>query len=154
MFIWELKSMNLKVKHGYFMFRETKVGQISDFMSLTGVSLVPKDDYYTFESLLDAPEYSLIGGTVLNAAAIATFEGKPWEVFEENSLVYNFSTDLVVPILTIVQKTTISPAGNRFISPGLILPGSVTDDGSRVKDYAAWFSRDTLRWLYSEVSYV
>lgn len=146
--------MRLRCIHGYFIFQETKVGQIADYMSLTGLSLVSRDDYFTFESLQEAPEYSLAGKSYLGVPAIATYEGNPWEVFEENGLVYNFATDLVVPISTIVQKTIINLAGNRYTSPGLILPGSLTDEGLRVKGYAAWYSRDRQSWLYTEVDYV
>lgn len=146
--------MRVKCLHGFFIFQETKVGQVSDFMSLTGLSLVPWRDAYTFEDLEDAPDFSLKGKTMLGVSANENFEGEPWEIFEANELVYDFSKGLIVPISSITQTTTIQAAGNRFISPGLILPGSLTDEGDRVRDYSAWFSRDTLRWLYSEVGYV
>lgn len=146
--------MRVKCLHGFFIFEETKVGQVSDFMSLTGLSLVPWRNAYTFEDLQDAPDISLAGAQVLDAVATANFAGEPWEIFEVNELVYDFTRRLVVPIATITQSVVIQLAGNRYLSNGLILPGSLTDDGDRVKDYSAWFSRDTLRWLYSEVEYV
>ena len=147
--------MRVKCRHGFFIFEETRVGQVSDFMSLTGLKLVPWRDEYTFETLADAPEYSLTGKDLLGIPAVATFEGQPWEVFEANGFVYDFVQDLVVPIASIIQTTRVQRAGNRFISPGLILPGSLTDEG-RVKDYAAWFSRDRspLSWIFTEVGYV
>jgi hypothetical protein len=69
-------------------------------------------------------------------------------------LVYDFNQGLVVPIESVTQTVSVNLAGNRMISSGLILPGSVTNDGERVREYSAWFSRDTLRFLYSEVGYV
>lgn len=146
--------MKLKVIHGYFMFTETTVGQVSDFMSLTGLKLAPRDGYYTFETLLNAPLYSLKGKKIITYPAIKTFEGEPYEVFEANGVIYDFNADEIKPILSIKQNTVIKTAGNYFVSNGLILPGSVTADGSRVRDYSAWFSRKTLAWNYSEVSYV
>lgn len=146
--------MRVKCLHGYFIFEETKVGQISQFMSYSGVPLVPKDNYYTFEKLLDAPNYSLIGKDLLGYVATKTFEGDPWLVFEENQVVYDFTLDMMRLISSVTKTTTVRNVGNRFYSPGLILPGSLTAEGSRVKDYTAWFSRDRLTWLYSEVSYV
>lgn len=146
--------MKIRCNHGFFIFQETKVGQVSDFMSRFGFSLVPWRDAYTFEALEPAPLYSLKGSPYLATPALENFEGEPWEVFEANGFVFDFSKGLVVPITSIVQTTSVQLAGNRFISPGLILPGSVTADGSRVRDYSAWYSRDTLRFLYSEVSYV
>jgi len=123
-------------------------------MSLTGLSLVKWRDAYTFEAIVEAPDFSIIGSPVLGVPATVTHEGEPWEVFEENGLVYDFGKGLVLPINSIAQTVKIGLAGNRFISNGLILPGSLTVDGKRVKDYSAWFSRDTLRWLYSAVEYV
>jgi hypothetical protein len=146
--------MKIRCLHGYFIFEETRIGQVSDFMGRFGLDLVPVGPYYTFSDLEDAPKYSLKGKTLLGNVALANFEGEPWEIFEENGLVYDFDKSLVVPIATILAVTTIAQAGNRFVSPGLIIPGSATAGGKRVKDYSAWFSRDTLRFLYSEVAYV
>lgn len=123
-------------------------------MSLTDLSLVPWRDAYTFEDLGDAPDFSIAGKAILGTPATKTIEGEPWEVFEGNGIVYNFNTGLVVPIASITQQAVLQLAGNRFVSSGLVLPGSLTAEGDRVKDYSAWFSRDTLRWLYSEVTYV
>lgn len=146
--------MKLECKHGYFMFSESKSGQISDWMSSTGATLVSVDNYYTFEALELAKKYSIATSPYLGVPAIETFEGEIWEVFEENGFVYNLSTGLVVPISTVVQKISLKVAGNKFISNGLILPGSITDDGSRVKGYSAWYSRDRLTWNYSRIDYV
>lgn len=146
--------MRVRCIHGYFIFDEMRQGQISDFMNLTGLSLVPKDNYYTFEGLEDAPEYSLLGKTYLNLPAVALYEGKPWEVFEANEFVFDFTTGLLVPIVSITRLVEIKQAGNLFVTNGLIQPGSLTVEGKRVKNYAAWFSRDRLTWHYSEVTYV
>lgn len=146
--------MRINCIHGYFIFQETRLGQVSDFMSRFGVELVSVGPYYTFSDIESAPRYSLKGKDLLGNVAKVNFEGEPWEVFEKNGLVYNFDKGLVVPIATVVQTTTIEQAGNRFLSPGLILPGSTTAGGKRVKDYSAWYSRDTLQFKYSEVDYV
>lgn len=123
-------------------------------MKLTKVEIAPWRDAYTFKPLVEAPRFSLAGLDLLGTPATATFEGEPWEVFEANGLVYDFSTETVVTINSITQNVSIGLAGNRYTASGLILPGSLTDDGERVKDYSAWFSSNTLRWLYSEVVYV
>lgn len=146
--------MRVRCLHGYFIFDEMRQGQISDFMNLTGLDLVSKDNYYTFDGLEDAPNYSLVGKNLLNIPAIALFEGNPWEVFEANEVVFDFTTGLLVPIASIARIIEIKQAGNMFVSNGLIQPGSLTAEGKRVKDYAAWFSRDRLTWHYSEVVYV
>ena len=146
--------MRIKCLHGYFIFQELKNGQMSDFMARFGLDLGQVGPYYTFADIEEAPRYSLQGKELLGNVATENYEGEPWEIFEQNGLVYDFNQGLVLPILTVTTVTDISQAGNKFISPGLILPGSLTADGDRVKDYSAWFSRDTLRFTYSEVGYV
>lgn len=146
--------MKVDCIHGYYIFNETKSGQVSNFMSRTGFTLVKKENYYTFEFLELAKKYSLAGALYLGIPAIETFEGFEHEVFEANGFVYDFTAGLIKPILSVIQKTRISLVGNRFIANGLILPGSITDDGQRVKGYSAWYSSTTLNWNYTEVSYV
>lgn len=147
--------MKISCRHGYFIFEETKVGQISDFISWSGLTIVPlPNGTYTFKALENAPRYSLEGKALLDFIALKTFEGEPWEVFEANGVVYDFGKGVVAPILSVTTVTTIRTAGNRFVSPGLILPGSLTAEGLRVKDYAAFFSRDRLTFLYTDVTYV
>jgi hypothetical protein len=140
--------------HGYFKFHETRAGEISKWASRYGFDMVRIDDYFTFKQLEAAPDFSLQGLPYLGAVTTETFAGRPWEVMEANGLVFNFALGLVVPITSVTVTFRIDQAGNYFLSPGLILPGSVKVDGSRVKDYAAWFSFDTLKFRYSEVGYV
>jgi hypothetical protein len=123
-------------------------------MSLFGLDLARSGDHFTFSDLVDAPEYSLAGGLYLRAPAIKTYQGKPWEIMRENRLVYNFSLGLVVPIFAIIQPVKLTQAGNFLISTGMLMPGSITEDGSRVTDYSAHFGAETGQFRYSEVEYV
>lgn len=144
--------MKIKCLHGYFVFEESRAGEASDFSSLFGLELVRKADYFTFADLEDAPEYTIKGGQLLNTIATKTFEGPPGEVFRKNGVVYNYDTGLLVPISSVTTMVQVYNAGNFYVSPGLIFPGSLTDGGLRVTDYAAWFSTDTLKFKYSEVT--
>lgn len=147
--------MKIKCLHGYFKFEEQHPGELAEFVSLFGLDLEPVDNYFTFADLAEAPHFSLAGLDYLGAATTKTFAGPPWEVMRENNLVYNFNTGLVVPITSITQAIKISLAGTYWVSPGLILPGSLTDEGTRVTEYAAWFSRSrgASLWKYSEVTF-
>lgn len=145
--------MRIRCLHGYFILEETSAGQASKFSSLYGFELSKRDNYFTFDFLKNAPQYSILGGEYLGATAIKTYAGEPWEVLRANELVYDFTTDSVVPISSITQRVEISQAANYFLSSGLILPGSLTDEGSRVKEYAAWYLFDRQVFRYSEVSY-
>lgn len=143
--------MRIKCLHGYFKIWETRAGDVSRFASYFGLSLVQKDDYYTFTALSEAPDYVFAGTEYLGAAAAVTFEGRPWQIMRENSLVYNFNTGLVQNIQTIATAVELGRAGNYYFSSGLLLPGSVKEDGSRVTEYSAWYLWDSLKFKYSEV---
>jgi hypothetical protein len=142
--------MRIECIHGYFKFFETKVGQMSTFMRLFEFELERSGDHFTFSDLVDAPDYSLKGGTFLGCPTTETFEGNPWEVMRENGIVYNFLTGTVVPIATILQSVKVQAAENFYVASGIILPGSVRDDGTRVTDYSAFFLNPQFK--YSEVA--
>ncbi len=145
--------MQIRCMYGYFMFRETRAGQISSFANFSGFEFKAVDDYYTFSFLEDAPGYSILGGAYLGAPCIKTFEGKPWEIMRANKLIYDFTIDAVVPIAAVIQSVRLGETANYFVSNGMIIPGSVTEDGSRVTDYSAFYLFDTVKFRYSEVSF-
>jgi len=145
--------MRIKCLHGYFIFEESQAGDVSRFMSLYGLSLVPKDNYYTFPLLELAPSYSFVGEDYLGVPATKLYEGLPWEVFKANKLVYDFRAGKVKPIASVATVLDLVQAANYSVSSGLILPGSITDDGSRVTDYSAWLLWDSFRFKYTEVIY-
>lgn len=151
---WFLAGGQLKIncQHGYFIFEEQRAGEVSDFITMFGFDMVRKQNYFTFADLDDAPEYSIKGNALLDNIATETFEGSPGEVFRKNKMVYNYDTGLLVPIISITNIIELSDAGNFYLSSGLILPGSLTAEGSRVTDYAAWFSTDNMKFKYSEVT--
>lgn len=145
--------MKINCLSGYFRFEETELGEISKFASLFDLDLVFKDGYYIFSSLGEAPGYSVAGAEYLGATAIKTFSGNPWDVMRENNLVYNFLTDEVLPLSEITQQIKISLSDYYYLTDGWILPGSITEDGKRVREYAAWFSFDDQTFRYSEVTF-
>lgn len=146
--------MKVKCLHGYFIFEETRPGQAAELNSIFGLNLKPKNNYFTFETLVNVPAYTLVGSDFLGVPALETFEGKPWEIMEQNGLIYDFSFDLIKPITAVTAKAKFTNAGFYLISQGLIVPGAITDNGSRVKSYSAWFFKDTMTFRYSEVTYV
>ena len=146
--------MKIKCLHGFFIFEEEEHGEVSKFSGLFGLSMAPWRSAFTFEALELAPDYSLQGKPLLGLPAIVTHEGEPWEVLEANGFVFNFNMGLVVPIASVLQAVEIGQAGSYLISEGLILPGSLTADGDKVKSYSGWFDRETMRFTYSEVTFV
>lgn len=146
--------MKIKCLHGYYIFTEENVGEISDFMALTNLKIVPREEYFTFDKIKSAPQYSLIGKPISGLNAIKSSQGNPWYVFEKNGFVYDFIIDQMRPIQSLENIVDINKAGNRFYANGLILAGSVNQFGLRVKNYSGFYSRSTGTFLYSEVTYV
>jgi hypothetical protein len=145
--------MRVDCLHGYYKFSETQAGQLAQFANLFGLDLERSGDHFTFSDLVDAPSYSLAGGTFLGCPTLFTMEGPPWEVMRKNKLVYDFQKGLVVPILAIITIAAVNQSGFSFVSNGMILGGSVTEDGSRVTDYAAFYLQDRANFKYSEVEF-
>lgn len=146
--------MRIRCLHGYFIFSETEAGQFSKFISRFGQSIVSSGNHFTFEALADAPKYSIAGNTYLGALATVTYEGEPWEVMRQNELVFDFTQGLVVNINTITRRASILRGRDYYVTNGLVVPGSLTEDGERVKDYSAWYYQSSLSFKYSEVSIV
>ena len=145
--------MQINCVGGYFIFRQSRAGEISDFASLfEGLSFDSVNDYFTFTALRDAPKFAIAGDTYLGAPCTVTCEGEPWDVMRMNDLVFDFNQNKVVPLESITRLASITQAANYFLSPGLIIPGSVTDDGSRVRDYAAHYFFDSNKFKYSELT--
>lgn len=143
--------MKIECIHGYFKFTETDPGQLSQFESRFGFDLERSGDHFTFADLVDPPLYSIAGDTYLGSPALVTFAGEPWDVMRENGLVYNFALGLVVPIATVLVAPKIQQAGYAFVSNGMLLPGSIMEDGSRVTDYSAFYISTLAQFKYSEI---
>lgn len=146
--------IQISCSHGYFQFRETASGEVSKFASYFGLDVTSERDYWTFSDLLDMPDYAVQGNKYLDGTVKKTFSGQPDDIMRANGLVYDFSQSLMVDILSVKQSVVLLETGNYFISNGLIIPGSITDDGSRVTDYVAWFTLDSQRFLYSEIGFL
>lgn len=144
--------MKINCIHGYFKFEEQMSGELATFASLYGLEFARSGDHFTLSDLVDAPKHSLAGGSFLGCPTTETFEGEPWEVMRANELVYDFVTGAVVPIATIVRSAKLVQCENFFYASGMIVPGSVMEDGKRVKDYAALYLFSTNQFRYSEVN--
>lgn len=146
--------MKIKCLHGYFIFEEQRAGEVSDFISITGLEIEQKDQHFVFYDLVDAPDFSIQGKDYLDLPATTNYEGEPWEIFEANGFVYDYDKGLIVAIASVTNLVTLYAAGNFYVAEGLIKPGSLNQAGQKVKSYTAWFSTDTMKFKYSEVSYV
>lgn len=134
------------------MFRNDYAGEISRFSSLTGLVIVPKDDYFTFEFLADAPDYSFTGLNYLGLPALETYEGKPWEVMEANGFVYDVNAGSLKLKQTITKIVDIEKCGNYYLAGGLLQAGSIAKL-QRVKSFSASFDLSDMKFRYNDIEY-
>lgn len=146
--------MKINCRHGFFTFEEERCGELSDFVSLYDLPIVRDGSIFTFEDLAEFPLYSIKGGQLMNLTATATIEGMPWEILKANKFVYDFNKGLLVNLESVTALANLTESGRYYASPGLIMPGALTDEGLRVTDYAAWFSKAPILFRYSEVTSV
>jgi hypothetical protein len=145
-------TVKLNCVHGFFYIEETSPGEIARFCTLfEGLEIVPYLDRFTFADLVDAPNYSIAGAPYLTLTATATIADEPGEVMRANGIIYDFSSGLFKPLSSVTMKASIDEGSNYYLSPGLILPGSLTDGGSRVTDYAAWYLFSESQFKYSSI---
>ncbi len=140
--------MKINCTSGFFFIEETRPGEVSDFIQITDLAIVPYKNGYTFEFLSEAPDYSIAGGTYLGAVASKTFAGDPSDIFRENFLIYDFNKNLVLPLATVFQPVALTKAGRYYVSDGLILPGSLTSTGERINSYVSHFLFDSMKFKY------
>lgn len=146
--------MRVLCRHGHFAFYPRKASDIARFSNYFGITLKREQDYYTFESLYDAPHYSLFGKTFLSVPAITTYQGHPWEVMRENGFVYHLGLSAVVPKLSIVAVTDLPLVGYFFSASGaLIQPGTRTLVGRQILSYSGEFTEEGYSLRVSEFAY-
>lgn len=128
--------MRVLCRHGHFAFYPRTTAELSNFISYYGTPLTRVSDYYTFDAVAAAKDYSLEGHSYLNLTASATFEGNPWDVFKANNFVYDLTTNLLVLKTAIKLKVSLPLSGKYYLSPNPILPpGSVFSGGDKIMSY-------------------
>ena len=146
--------MRVLCRHGHFAFYPRKAGDIARFSNSFGMDLVPEEDYYTFEGLQGADDYSLVGKIYLNLPALAMYEGKPWEIMRENNYVYSLALGLIVPKLTILGLVDLTSTGFYYVASGaLIQPGVRTMTGQQVLSYSGEFVEEGFGLRVLEFDY-
>jgi hypothetical protein len=139
--------------NGYFIFRETAVGGIAKFNSNFGQDLAAKDDYYTFSGIVGTPDYSLIGSPFLDLVGVVAYEGKPWELFEQNQFVYDFTVKALVPMASITRQVDFLRQPSYWLSNALVQPGSITSDWRQITGYQCTLDFRFKTFNYSEFFY-
>jgi hypothetical protein len=117
--------MRILCRHGHFAFYPRTVSDVAAFANRYDLSLSRVDEYYTFDSLAGAPEYSLPGLNYLGLPAVVSFAGKPWEVMKANGFVLDLNTKALVPKTSIVTLINPSRTGLYYTAETpLVQPGS------------------------------
>jgi putative methionine-R-sulfoxide reductase with GAF domain len=131
--------MRVLCRHGHFAFYPRNASDIAQFANYFDITLKRERDYYTFEGLYGADDYSLTLSPYLNMPALVTYEGEPWEVMRENMFVYHLGLDIVVPRMLITTTVEVPLVGFYFTAQGSLLqPGSWTSNGQIMSYVLQW----------------
>lgn len=130
--------MRVVNNYGYLKFYPKTVGQINAFMRFFGVELFAKGNYFTFESLLSLPRYSVLGAPYGNLNALVNFEGRSAEeVLQANEFVYHITSDALVDINSVIGNAEPWPATFYFTYDApLIQAGFKNSQGKRISGYS------------------
>ena len=93
--------MKIVCEHGFYKFYPSSRSEVYDWNTLfPDNKIFHERDYYTFEALLEAPDYSIAGLPFMGIVALATVEGRIEDIFRENGFCYDFLIDGVSLILS------------------------------------------------------
>lgn len=144
--------MRVLCRHGHFAFYPKTEREVARFASIFNQVLLRQDDFYTFAFLKDAPEYSLLGKPYLGLPALVTYAGKAWDVLRENGFVFDFTLGVIKPkalSISIVNLVLIDDFWTCDVP--LIVPGSLTNLGSKIVSYDAQLDLETSQLKVFEV---
>ncbi len=146
--------MRVLCRHGHFAFYPRRSTDLARFISIFGVTLEREEDFYTFPELAGAPHYSIVGADFLGLPAVATFEGKPWEVMRENGFVYHLAGSALLPKASVMVSVNLTQNGYYFLAQTpLIQPGSRNPTSPQILSYDGEFLQDSFRLKVSNYAY-
>lgn len=136
--------MRVVCRHGHFAFYPRTSEDIGRFQQYYQTELVAEADYFTFPELVGLPRYSILARPYGNLIALATYEGRSaWEVMRENGFVYDVTTALLLPKLSVTNMVKLPQTTYYSITQRtLVQPGALTVAGTRILSYDAEFSLD------------
>lgn len=146
--------MKIFNRHGFITFEETRLGEIAQFSHTFGFDIVPFEGSFTLSPLTQVPKYFIKGGLFFGNTLIKTIEGHQSEIMRENKITYDFSTGLFKNINSVSNVVKLNQGLDYFFANGLILPGSLTDKGKRITDYAAWYLFGENNFKYTSIEVI
>jgi len=139
--------MKVLCRHGHFAFYPRRSDDITRYVNHYRIELEAEQDYYTFPTLIGAPDFSLLGLNYINLVAKETIEGSPWEVMKENGFVYHIQSGVIVPKQSVSIVISPPQTGFYYLSQTpLIQPGSVLGLGNRIMSYDGEFNMGTMQF--------
>jgi hypothetical protein len=146
--------MRVLCRSGHLAFFPNDASEVSRFMSIYKVNLVRVDNFYTFNGIASAKDYSLENHNYLNLKASKTFEGNPWDVFKANNFVYDLTSNLLILKTAVKAKVELPLVGDYYLSPNPVLqPGSVFKGGSKIMSYDGEYILNFYQLLIRQFDY-
>ncbi len=139
--------MKISCEHGYYSFWPQKEEDLFLFTNYLGITLVKKDDYYTYPLLADLPNYVILPSLYGLFPSDKTFEGTPKEIMKELGLVYNIATGTLVKKEAItISGDLIKLARNWMSERSMIQSGMILGSG-RLLSYDGVFNFDLRKTI-------
>lgn len=147
--------MRVLCRHGHIVFYPRNAAEIGRFAKYFNVNLARERDYFTFEGLIGAPNYSIELMPFLDLPANTTYAGEPWDVMRENGFVFDIRNGLLIPKETVNEIVDL-PLVGYFFRAGvpLLQPGSRnSSSGQQILSYSGEFVDEGLSLRVTEYAY-
>lgn len=143
--------MKIECLNGYYKFYPTSPYQLTLMQSLLKRQLVKKEDFFTFQALLEVEDYS-IENTVLSSGAVysKTFASSPEEVLFINKLTYDLESDKILPSDIIQHNNTYGIDQFKLGSKYLIQAYSKIEN-KKVISFSGYYNFDEGFFSYDKV---
>ena len=145
--------MIIECLNGYYKFFPRSSNELSKFSNLFSISITRVDDYYTFEYLKDALNYSIEGKNYLNLTASKTCEGEIKDVFRLNNFVFDYVSNSLVLKSQIEDALMLKQGTFHFVSDKLYRAGSLYPSGEKLTGFGCMFNFENRMFNYYWFSY-
>lgn len=139
--------MRISCEHGYYSFWPDREEDLFLFTNYLGITLVKKDNYYTYPILADLPNYTIIPKIFGLFPSDKTFEGTPKEIMKELGLVYNLSTGTLVKKEAIVLSGKLIPLARNWMSERSMIQAGMILGSGRILSYDGIFNFDLRKTI-------
>lgn len=132
--------MKIICENGFYKFYPQDAGDLLIWNG-TKETLKPCRGFYTFEKLVDFPNFSLAGQFDFKNGLLwlKNYAGRPEDVMRENSLTYSIAAQMVLPTIAIISFANFDTG---TVTVSSTLPQAYSYDGiRRIESFVCWWDK-------------